>query len=62
MDQLMVDISPTGVAYNDDEVVLIGSQGGESITVEELAGLIETTPHEILALLNQRIPRFVQQG
>lgn len=59
MDQLMVDISPTGEAYNDDEVVLIGRQGSEEITVEELAALIDTTPHEILALLNQRIPRFV---
>jgi alanine racemase len=59
MDQLMVDISPTGEAYNGDEVVLIGGQGQERITVEELAGLIDTTPHELLVLLNQRVPRVV---
>jgi alanine racemase len=59
MDQLMVDISPTGEAYNGDEVVLIGGQGQERITVEELAALIDTTPHELLVLLNQRVPRVV---
>lgn len=59
MDQLMVDISPTGEAYNGDEVVLIGKQGGEQVTVEELAELIDTTPHELLVLLNQRVPRVV---
>ena len=57
MDQLMVNIGPSGEGYNDDEVVLIGRGGAERISVEELADLIETTPHEILVSLNQRIPR-----
>jgi alanine racemase len=60
MDQLMVDLSPTGDGYNGDEVVLIGEQGGERITIEELADLIDTTPHELLVLLNQRVPRVVR--
>jgi alanine racemase len=59
MDQMMVDISPQGEAYNGDEVVLIGQQGEESLSVEDLAAFIETTPHEILVSLNQRIPRVV---
>ena len=59
MDQLMVDISPVGEGYNNDEVVLIGTQGDQSILVEEIAALINTTPHEILVLLNQRIPRVI---
>jgi alanine racemase len=37
--------------------VLIGSQEGEQIRVEELAAAVGTAPHEILTLLNQRIPR-----
>jgi alanine racemase len=57
MDQLMVDIGPTGEGYNGDEVVLIGEQSGEVIRVEELAQSINTTPHEIITLLNQRVPR-----
>lgn len=59
MDQLMVDISPDGSAYNGDEVVLIGQQGGERITIEELAHLSGVSPYEILVLLNQRVPREV---
>jgi alanine racemase len=57
MDQLMADIGPTGIGYNGDEVVLIGSQGEDAVTVEELALRVGTAPHEILTLLNQRIPR-----
>ncbi len=60
MDQMMVNIGAEGEAYNGDEVVLIGSQDEASITVEELAESIETTPHEILVALNQRIPRVVR--
>jgi alanine racemase len=56
MDQLMVNIGQ-GEAYNADEVVLIGEQGNERISVEELAELMSTTPHEVLVLLNQRVPR-----
>jgi alanine racemase len=58
MDQMMVDISPHGEAYNGDEVVLIGKQGQGAVTVEDLAALLHTTPHEILVTLNQRIPRI----
>ena len=57
MDQLMANVGPRGEGYNGDEVVLIGESGDERISVEELASLIETTPHEILVSLNQRIPR-----
>ena len=38
MDQIMVNIE-WGTAYNGDEVVLIGEQDGERMTVEELAEL-----------------------
>ena len=60
MDQLMVNLGPNGEGFNGDEVVLIGESGGERISVEELAALIDTTPHEILVSLNQRIPRVYQ--
>ncbi len=57
MDQMMVDIGPGGTAYNGDEVVLIGAQDKETITVAELAETLETTPHEILTSTNLRVPR-----
>lgn len=57
MDQLMANLGPNGEGFNGDDVILIGESGGEKISVEELAALMETTPHEILVSLNQRIPR-----
>ena len=56
MDQFMVDIGQDS-AWNEDEVVLIGSQGGSAITAEELARLAGIIPYEVLVGLNERIPR-----
>ena len=56
MDQFMVDIG-RGSAWNEDEVVLIGRQGDEAITVETLAAQAGMIPYEILVGLNDRIPR-----
>ena len=56
MDQFMVDIG-AGSAWNEDEVVLVGTQGDEHIGVEAVAQLAGTIPYEILTGLNDRIPR-----
>jgi len=56
MDQFMVDIGGAS-AFNEDEVVLVGRQGGDRITVEEVAETAGTIPYEILTGLNERIPR-----
>lgn len=57
MDALMVDIGHDS-AFNGDEVILIGTQGSESIRVEELADLLDTIPYEILTSINTRVPRI----
>ena len=62
MDQFMVDLGPAGTAYNEDEVILVGSQQGEAIRAEDLARLAGTIPYEILTGLNQRIPREYRGG
>jgi alanine racemase len=56
MDQLMVNIGQDE-AFNGDEVVLIGAQRGDEITVSELAHLVGTDPRDVVVSLNQRIPR-----
>ena len=56
MDQLMVNIGDRE-AYNGDEVVLIGSQGKDRISVEEISKASGVSPYEILVTLNQRVPR-----
>lgn len=56
MDQFMVDIGQDS-AWNEDEVVLIGSQGEQSITAEAVARAAGMIPYEVLVGLNERIPR-----
>ena len=44
-----------------DEVILMGKQGEEEITVDEVSATAETIPHEIMCDL-KRIPRvFVEK-
>ncbi len=57
MDQLLVEIGD-GEAYVGDEVVLIGKQEAEEITVDELAKHCNTIPYEILCGFNQRVQRL----
>lgn len=56
MDQIMVDLGNFPVSLGD-EAVLIGFQGKERISVEELADLSGTIPYEIVCGLGSRIPR-----
>jgi len=56
MDQFMVDVGEIEM-YVGDEVVLIGKQGSEEITLKEVAQLCDTIPYEILCQFNERIPR-----
>ena len=63
MDQFMLNLGPNGEAYNGDEVVIVGEQGQEKITIEELAKLANTDPRDILLRLALRIPkRFKKDG
>lgn len=57
MDQIVVNIANDS-AFNGDEVILIGSDGSNSITCEELADWAGTIPYEILTNINTRVPRI----
>ena len=57
MDQIVVNIENDS-AYNSDEVVLLGSDGKNSITAEDLAEWAGTIPYEILTNINTRVPRI----
>lgn len=57
MDQIVVNIENDS-AYNGDEVILIGNDGQNKITVEELAEWAGTIPYEILTNINTRVPRI----
>lgn len=57
MDQIMVDVGNFPVKIGD-EVVLIGSQGENEITAEELSRLSGTIPYEIVCGIGNRVPRI----
>ena len=56
MDQFMVDVTDLDVKKGD-VVTLVGKDGDESITVEELAALAGTFNYEFVCNLGKRIPR-----
>ena len=54
----MFAIDLTGIdAKREDEVVLIGSQGQEEITAEEMAAKLGTINYEITGRLSPTLPR-----
>jgi alanine racemase len=56
MDQLMVDCGTDSVTRGD-EVVLVGTQGGERITADEWALRVGTIAYEIVCGIGPRVPR-----
>ena len=57
MDQIMVDVGNDKIRIGE-ETVLIGSQGNEDITVEEICGLTGAIPYEIPIGITERVPRI----
>ena len=57
MDQMVVNLGADGSGYNGDDVTLIGQQGDQQITAEDLARWAGTIPYEILTNINTRVPR-----
>ena len=62
MDQFVVDVGPDTDVRVGDEVVIMGTQGNERITAEELAGWAQTIPYEILTGISNRVPRRYPQS
>jgi alanine racemase len=57
MDMIMVDVSEVPDAKVYDEAVIIGQQGNEQITAEEVAGLLDTISYEVLCNVSKRVGR-----
>ncbi|MDP2269055.1 MAG: alanine racemase, partial [Deltaproteobacteria bacterium] len=63
MDMCTLDVSHISGLQIGDEVVLLGRQGAEEITADELAAKSRTISYEIICALGKRAPRiFLQQG
>ncbi len=59
MDQTMIDVTAIPDVRQGDEVVLIGQQGSERITAEEVAERLGTINYEVVSEILARVPRVV---
>ena len=63
MDQFMVDVTEIPGAKRGDEAVLLGSQGGEHLSAEELGSLSGRFNYELACDISKRVPRvYVRHG
>jgi alanine racemase len=57
MDYIMVDVTDIPRVSTGDEAVLLGKQGRERITAEEVAEKIDTVSYEVFCSIGKRVPR-----
>ena len=60
MNMFVVDVSHLADVLNEDEVVLLGKQGNQEITAEEIAEKIDTINYEITTRVLALLPRIVR--
>ena len=58
MDQMMVDVTAIPGVTVGDQVTLIGTDGGETITVEEIAARADSFNYEFVCGISRRVPRL----
>jgi len=59
MDQIVVDCGPDAEVSVGDDIVLIGTQGDETITATSWADALDTISYEVLCGIGPRVPRIV---
>jgi alanine racemase len=58
MDQSLVDVTALrGEVETGDEVVIIGRQGNEEVTADEMADKLDTINYEVVTCIANRVPR-----
>ncbi len=62
MDMLMIDVTDLPAAALDGAVTLIGRDGAEEITVDDLARWAGTVSYEILCGISKRVPRVLRDA
>jgi alanine racemase len=57
MDLTMIDVGHVAGVQLEDEVVILGSQGNETISADEIAKQVGTINYEIVSSLTSRVPK-----
>ncbi|MBS1243428.1 MAG: alr [Nitrospirae bacterium] len=60
MDMTMLDVTDVPGVAEGDEVVLIGEQGNERITADDIAVRTGTIAYEVLCGISCRVPRVIK--
>lgn len=60
MDMSLIDVTELrGKAAIGDEVVIIGSQGTETVTADAIAKTLNTINYEVVTAISHRVPREI---
>ena len=62
MDQMMADVTEIPGVVPEDPVILMGRDGTESITAEDIARWSGTISYEVLLSCGSRVERVLRQG
>lgn len=62
MDQMMADVSDIPGVTEGDLVTVVGRDGEEEITFDELAALAGTISYELVCLVGKRVPRVCRKN
>ncbi|MFQ5649639.1 MAG: alanine racemase [bacterium] len=62
MDLIMANVGASSEVQVGDEVVLLGRQGQEEISIYEWCETLKTIPYEITCWVSKRVPRVYRRG
>jgi len=62
MDMTMIDVTDLKNPRIGEDVTIIGKEGREKISVEEIAKLCGTINYEIVCGISSRVPRIYYRG
>lgn len=59
MNMIIIDVSQVPQITKEDEVMLLGTDGRQRVSVEEIAEHTQTIPYEVLTRINPLLPRVI---
>jgi alanine racemase len=62
MDLTMIDVTDIPGASQNDEVVIMGRQGDQEISADEIAGILGTINYEVVSTISGRVRRISVNG
>jgi alanine racemase len=62
MDQCMADVTGIPGVREGDVAVLLGAQGADAVTCDEMSALLGTINYEVTCRIDRRVPRVYMRG